>query len=1529
MTYLRNILLLVLLGSSLIVSAQTPQNIQLQAPNGAAPRACPDRNAGTVSLGEHQGLSNDITLTRSFLCLNDRLNFIHNGDAEVLDSDPDPSTTPGVGYIWYTCPPTVQRSTLADIQTDGCLLLDPMPAEGAWLYVDNLNGDALFQNSNQINGQSIPDFFNQGEPIELWFAPFTIDAVENGQPVLEGNPSGPCVHSNTDAAFSIVYLTPIVASNRTVVSDGAGGCLGSFDVFGGLPQFDGSTYSMTATLASDPSVTGTFTNSFSHGEKATFSFPQPGTYNIVIEDGKSCGHSFSMDVSCLNGNDPIIFNISSDIVNMGDIVTTSITLDDFASVGAVSFELRWDPTVLEFDSHSNFLIGSDGFSSFNAMNAGEGRLIVIWLSDDLVNGSTEPDGTTYFTIDFRAIGECGRNTDITMENRIVVNPLNAGLLHEVNPGNVRIQSTNYDANVDVCPDDGSNTGTMRIQMCGGVAPYQVSYIGPVGGFDNVSTQDGVSIIAGLPAGSYDVSITDDNGDIINLQIDIPAGSIHDVNINIHNLTCFNAEVVALDVQPAGSYDIQWSTGVFNTDTLRGLDNGQYSVTVTNDAGCQVVHPFTLNYAPILIEAVIDTPTCNTSTDGSIRISATGGVADANGHYTIKWEGQDDMIDSTSTLSNLGVGQYTVTVTDVNNCSTVETFTLSSSKRIILDHPPTIEHLTCNGDMNGFIGFSVSTVGATNDQGYLYEWELNNTPVSSQFGSLLLDSVGSLPPGLSGGIYRVTITDFDEDQTCVLDTFFEVFEPEPIQVEVLEITPTNCNGDDGRVRLRVTGGDTQRPNNAYFIDWSSSNPGNQQDENLRPGDIHEQDNLAADTFFFTVFQAYSSTMGGDTLNLNCFLDSFIVIPGEEGPMIVQYDSVSVGCGGGADGELQVFYTPPNGSVAWSDEDGNMLFGDRITGLTPGDYYVTVTSSPGCSTVDTVTLAEGTDITLDSVVYRLPTCPNSGNGAITIFASGPGSDLEYEWDHPNGSNNPTLPSVPVGTYSVTITVPGGDCPPLIIDTLTVRAPEIFDVTFSNVVGATCIGICDGSAQAAVMGGGGPINLDWGNGETTPTATALCAGLNILTVDDGLCIDTFHLDIPAADSISLMAQVSSPRCAGEQNGTIELSPSGSNPPFIITWEDGPMGPDRMGLDEGQYISTIVDQQGCSRIDTFDLTVPDALDLSIDPDDFFNITCAERNDGRVIVTVEGGTGDYTFSWTNNVSTTSVAQNLGPGSYAVTVTDEVGCMDDTSFTMTEPAIIEFRLGAQSEIACFGEQATFSVDSAWSGSGGPYTYTINNGAIHNVGDEINLFGGTYVLTIIDQNGCFIERDVTIIQPEEISVDIGDDITVTLGDSVDLGIVSFQGGFPIDSMIWVSAGSDLSCVNCPMPNIKPTEESMIMLTIIDSTGCLATDEMIVFVDATRKVYIPNAFSPNDDGINDVFQVFTGKGVERISSMQLFNRWGGQVFGASNIDPDRNGTTGWNGTSNGNQLDPGVYVYVIQVEFSDGKVITYKGDVTLVR
>jgi gliding motility-associated-like protein len=174
------------------------------------------------------------------------------------------------------------------------------------------------------------------------------------------------------------------------------------------------------------------------------------------------------------------------------------------------------------------------------------------------------------------------------------------------------------------------------------------------------------------------------------------------------------------------------------------------------------------------------------------------------------------------------------------------------------------------------------------------------------------------------------------------------------------------------------------------------------------------------------------------------------------------------------------------------------------------------------------------------------------------------------------------------------------------------------------------------------------------------------------------------------------------------------------------------------------------------------------------------------------------------------------------------------------------------------------------------------------------------------------------------ISIFNDQYIRLGDSVRLeGLANFA----IDSVVWMPT-EFLNDISGPVTYSRPNVSTAYQLIAFDANGCRAEDAVWVYVDRRLEVFIPNAFSPNDDGINDSFRIFGDNKVKIIHSLRIFDRWGGNVFIASNVAPD-DSAAGWDGSHRGQLLSAGVYLYFAEIEFFDGHVETVMGEVTLLR
>ncbi len=327
------------------------------------------------------------------------------------------------------------------------------------------------------------------------------------------------------------------------------------------------------------------------------------------------------------------------------------------------------------------------------------------------------------------------------------------------------------------------------------------------------------------------------------------------------------------------------------------------------------------------------------------------------------------------------------------------------------------------------------------------------------------------------------------------------------------------------------------------------------------------------------------------------------------------------------------------------------------------------------------------------------------------------------------------------------------------------------------------------------------------------------------------------------------------------------------------------------------------------------------------FALSCAEASDGQAEVTVEnGGTPPFSYTWSNGAMTPTIS-GLSAGLQSVTVTDSEGCISTGTVALTAPPPLALEL-AVNEVSCFGEDDGLVLIDSVIGGTGPYLYTIDAAPFQQTPQFTNLSAGLYQLGVQDANGCTTFDTLLVGSPNELIVTLGDDIFIELGESVPLRAQVSTLDSLLQLIEWTTRDS-LACDTCLEQSVTPLLTTSYSIMVMDNNGCMDSDELMIYVEKPRPIYIPSAFSPNEDGNNDRFMIFANDAsVARVTTFRIFDRWGELVFQADNFPPN-DPNFGWNGQLRGEPLKPAVFVYVAEVEFIDGYVKLYKGDVTLMK
>jgi gliding motility-associated-like protein len=233
------------------------------------------------------------------------------------------------------------------------------------------------------------------------------------------------------------------------------------------------------------------------------------------------------------------------------------------------------------------------------------------------------------------------------------------------------------------------------------------------------------------------------------------------------------------------------------------------------------------------------------------------------------------------------------------------------------------------------------------------------------------------------------------------------------------------------------------------------------------------------------------------------------------------------------------------------------------------------------------------------------------------------------------------------------------------------------------------------------------------------------------------------------------------------------------------------------------------------------------------------------------------------------------------------------------------------------------------GGVGPYLFSLDGVVFSDIDSFTGLSAGYYTVYVQDLFGCSDTAEVYIAEPEPIEIaTVPNYARINLGETVEARVqLYFTPTFPPITYTWTPTDS-IDCDTCSSVVLNPIEDTRYIVTVRDSNGCFDTAHVYVNVDPQRNLFIPTAFTPNGDGLNDVFMVYGSAGVREVLNFQIYDRWGEQLFTAANFPPT-DPAFGWNGQYKGKVLNPGTFVYYIEVEFIDGKIRKYQGDVTIIR
>ena len=710
----------------------------------------------------------------------------------------------------------------------------------------------------------------------------------------------------------------------------------------------------------------------------------------------------------------------------------------------------------------------------------------------------------------------------------------------------------------------------------------------------------------------------------------------------------------------------WPSG-FDGPSASDLAAGSYQVTVTDANNCTLFFDVNLE-EPAPIQGTVDTEneTGFGFNNGSASINPSGGT----GTLQVNWSNGA----SGNELENLAPGTYTVEVIDENNCTETYSFVIESYECNLEAQVETAD-ISCFGEATGTAGIILDNVNGNAS----FTW-------SNGFDGQGADN-------LAAGAYEVVIVD---ENNCQTTLNFTINQADVLIGTVIATNSASCKDEgDGSASVTAEGGTPP-----YLYEWPAGETNQEVNE------------LSAGNYIVTVTDANS-----------CVTEIEIYIDQPEELLLNSTVDQQVSCAMEANGSATVFVEGGTEPFVYTWSNG--AAGQSASGLEAGDYSVEVIDANNCTSTIALSIVEPTELILETLSQIDISCNASNDGSIMVLGSGGTAPYSYIWS--NGSESESNSNLVAGVYSVLI-IDANGCEQSLEFELTQPDALILDLTSVN---ETANLENDGQASVNISGGVEPYQILWSNNETTESVSDLAPGdYQLSVIDANGCEDVLSFVINsftcANFEISDVSQNIS--CAGADDGVIEISISGGTEPYVYDWANGLTNSIIQDLEAGQYEVTITDADNCITVKTITLTEPSVLGANVS---FIqNISCAEANDGQVEIDVYGGTGSYTFEWSNGF-TTSGSEELAADSYVVIINDDNGCLTEVTFDIEAPDALQIELTSSDESAFEAMDGSATVSPSYGTS--PYQYLWSNGA---TSQSINgLVPSEYTVTVTDANDC--------------------------------------------------------------------------------------------------------------------------------------------------------------------------------------------------
>jgi gliding motility-associated-like protein len=698
-----------------------------------------------------------------------------------------------------------------------------------------------------------------------------------------------------------------------------------------------------------------------------------------------------------------------------------------------------------------------------------------------------------------------------------------------------------------------------------------------------------------------------------------------------------------------------------------------------------------------LKVKIDTVSCLL---GSFTAVASGGNP---GPLDIFWNTQP-LATHSPTLGNIAQGEtWTVTAKDVRQCTKSLTVTMPAPNPLKVN--VVVQDAKCKGEAAGNIFLYPDGTPP-----YSYKWADSNGNLPSTDDKLLK---------IAAGNYFVTITDAS---SCTYTNQLTVKDGVEIKLDKKVSTASCTTSNDGAIEIIASGGSTP-----YTYLWSN---------NATTAKIEK---LSGGNYKIVVLDG-NGCRAEETISV-AFLYPYSTVK----------SITNTTCHDTKDGVAEI--TPIGGTspftYIWSDSKNQT--NSKAIDLEPGTYFVTATDAYKCIHIDTLTISKPTPLAL-SMQATAAKCHDSKDGGVVAQVSGGNGNYLVKWcDGFFGLNRDNLPG---GLCDVTVTDDKG-C--VLNDVIDIPKPTKLTIDDIIITDVNCFGETNGALEGQVSGGTSPYNYQWNdaNMQLLPKATNLNKGNYTLRISDANgCTTTKSADVNEPTQLTALAQVSSPKCFGDANGSFELIADGGNGQYKYTWSIGTVvnsTSKQTNVASGNYSFTITDAKNCSITDTFVLNDPQPI--SFDIVQTFRSCAGQNQNTAEVKNIQGGSPTFKYEWSNGQNQDK-AINLPEGIIAVTITDNNLCNATKDITIQELDSIQATLQFLSP-SCYGfRDGEAGVITVKGGIGNDipsnYSYVWNTTPIQTTQFVYDIIGNRkYEVIITDAQGCIGSSSIFVFQPNPI------------------------------------------------------------------------------------------------------------------------------------------------------------------------------------